>query len=634
MTARAFAGRLAPGRSDSRAALEAALARDGAAMSAAAGGLNVAWTRPLKEDMQHGDVLCVVDGAPRTAALSDALGLDPSTPPSELLAIGWKRLGERVLEATDGPFAFLLWDAGRGSGLIARDRLGQRPLFIARAQGALLFASEVRNLLRLLPARPAPDRNAVAHWLARTSGPPERTLYEGIEALPPAHLLRLDGHARSRRYWAPRYEEPRPIGVASAAAAVREGLGRAVGRALDGATRPAVMLSGGLDSGAVAAAARTLLPDAPPRAYSVVFPYDPEADESGRIAHVRGALGLDWTEASFAGGSALAAGLEFIEQWELPSLSPNLFVWSPLLRRAAADGADVVLDGEGGDELFGCARYLLADRLRAGRPVGALRLARRLPGMGAHPRVRWQRRALAKYGLRAALPHRLHIALRCARGRPVAPQWLTDRASRALAARDDAWGWRLRPGPLWHAQLAAQLTSGIAQQAADQLRRDAALGGVELRHPLRDPELIDLLLALPPELGFDPHVDRPLLRRALAGELPPALLWDDAKPAFNSVLTRALAGPDLPAVRALLADPHPLLAREVRSEHAAALLEPSAGREPPRAWALDVWRLASLELWLRHQDDPGRAAGALAGVEARAEIVFREGVFTRQAAKA
>jgi asparagine synthase (glutamine-hydrolysing) len=629
--ASALAGRFAPRQAlgaQEREDLERALGRDGAAASAASGGLAVAWTGGPATPTRGG-ALCLIDGRPRTDRLAELLALDPATPAEALLAAGWERLGDGVVAEIGGEFALVLWAGERG--VVARDRLGARPLFVAQTRGALLFASEVRNLLALLPARPGPDAVAVSHWLARTIPPGQRTLYEGVSALAPGHMVVLDRDGwRSRPHWRPRHSPPRQLGAAEAAAELRAGLAQAVERSLEGAGRPAVMLSGGLDSAAVAAAARRLRPAAPPAAYSVVFPHDPAVDESARIGRVRGWLGLDWVEATFEGGTALAAAVEFLDEWELPSLSPNLFVWTPLLRRAADDGVDVMLDGEGGDELFGCARYLVADRLRAGRPLGALRVARRLPGMGARPRARWLGRALASYGLRPALPLRLHRGLRAARGRDRGPDWLGEAPERARRQTDDRWGWKRTGGPRWWAHLVDQLTGPHTSAAADQLRREGALAGITLRHPLRDARLIDLVLSLPPELGFDAHLDRPLARRALTGELPPDLLANDHKPTFNSLLTTALRETDRPALRALLAEPHPELAGRVRTGLLAALAEPRAAPAASRGWALDLWRLASLELWLRHQEDPGNVARTLEPIDRAPAVSFREPVQTRQ----
>jgi asparagine synthetase B (glutamine-hydrolysing) len=150
--------------------------------------------------------------------------------------------------------------------------------------------------------------------------------------------------------------------------------------------------------------------------------------------------------------------------------------------------------------------------------------------------------------------------------------------------------------PIW-AQLVHTLTADRLG-AADEQRRQAAMHGLDARHPLRDPELIDLVLSLPPELGFDPHRDRPLARRAFARELPDEVLRYDRKPFFNRLLEDALDGPDRARMRELVSEPHPELAARVRRDSVAGRLD--SGGASGRARALDLWRLATLELWLRH----------------------------------
>ena len=601
-----FAGRFAPRLGDEAAwgpRLESAVRVDGPPASVAASPLTVAWAPA--EARPGDDVLCLFDGRVLTGDLSAELGSDPEAPDERTIVRGYRELGDEVVSLLGGEFALLIWDRSGRRGLIARDRMGARPLFTAEHAGALLFGSEIRNLVRAMPARPAPDGVALAHWLARTSGRHDRTLYEGIRRLPAAHAVCFSDSGWHRwRHWTPHYSAPAPRPVEEAAEELRAGLGAAVGRALECSERPAIMLSGGLDSSAVAAAARGLSAGAPPTAYSVVFPADRAVDELPRIARAREWIGLPAVEAAFVDGSPLAAGLEFLRAWEVPSVTPNLFIWLPLLRRAAADGVDVMLDGEGGDELFGCAPYLVADDLRSGRFGAAVRTARRLPGMGDRPGARLMRRALVSYGVRPALPYRLHEPLRRARGRARLPEWLGDEARLAQRTGDDPWGWKRTRAPRWWAHLADALTDRVdALGAADHLRREAGLAGLELRHPLRDAGLVELVLTLPPEHAFDPHLDRALARRALDGIVAPDVLRDDRKPVFNSLLSKGFEGRDRAALRALLADPHPVLARRVRAAALTALLRGPSHAARPHAWGVDLWRLASIELWLEYQSD-------------------------------
>jgi asparagine synthase (glutamine-hydrolysing) len=543
----------------------------------------------------HAGAACVLDGTPRTDRLAERLGLDPAQPAPALIAAGYDRHGSAVLDLIDGGFALAVWAPTGNTALVARDRAGERPLFLAESAGGLLFASEVRNLLAALPRRPAPDQDALLGWLARI---PLRdtTLYAGIQRVPPGHAVELGGGRWTvRRWWRPAAR--RHIATDDAAVAVRGELEAAVERAITGARRPALLLSGGIDSAAVATAAG----DRIATCYSGVFPDRPAIDETQRLRRVRAVLGLTGVESAIGSGSALAGAAEFLAEWELPPASPNRSVWAPLYRRAADDGVDVLLTGDGGDELFGCARYLIADRIRSMRPTAAVRLAGSLPGMRPHPRPRLIARALLVYGVRGALPPALHDRLRAARGRSRGPDWLT------RPARDDRWRWKRSPGPRWSAYLLHLLTDdplGTTEQRA----REGAMQGLRFRQPLLDPAMVEFAMSLPPELAFDGELDRPLLRRALSGELPDDILGSSRKPAFNALLESALAGPDRALATELITRPRQALRQLVDADRVAAIVRDLGRDGAPPALALDAWRIATAELWLRHHEDPGSTA--------------------------
>lgn len=565
----------------------------------------------------------MVGGRAETHRLATELGLDPRHPPARLILDGYASLGQEVLARVDGAFALLIWDEVAQQGLLARDRLGTLPLFVAWQGDSLLFSTEVRHLLQMLDRRPEPDTSVVSAWLAGTRTRGDRTLYRGVTRLLAAHALRLDpGRREPFRYWMPTYAAPEALGADEAAELLGSGLEDAVTRSLTGVKQAGLMLSGGLDSAAVSAAAVRQHPLERLCAYSTVFPGRDEVDESGRITQVRDWLGLPGVRAAFLDGSVLGGELEFLEAWELPSASPNRFIWQPMLKRAACDGAEVMLSGEGGDELFGCAVYLLADRLRRGHAGQALALARRLPGMGDQPRPRWLLRAMAKYGIRGALPHAPHQLLRRLRGRAV-PAWMSDRSAALHQRSDDPWRWKRLDGPRWWSQMVDLLTDrGDAIGAADQHRREAALSGLTMGQPLRDLQLIELVLGLGPELAFDARLDRPLARRALRSRLPADFLASDAKPFFNSVLTGSLAGRDLEPLRAILSDPHPALAWHVRPPELARMLRSKTEAKPSMTWGTEVWRLAAIELWLDHQYRPERVAHVKEALDPRPTVSF------------
>lgn len=558
------------------------------------GALGLAWSR--EGGQSTGTPRVLVASAGRIAGLervATELAI-PACAPEEVLARGYEAWGEGLLPRLRGAFSLVLWDRLRGSGLLVRDQLGAVPVFLHTGSGELLFASEVRVLLALLSATPSPDDVAVVHRLAGSRGPSDRTLYRGITRLPPGHLVRLDGERwQLGRWWAPSYrvpvDRPRPRLVAELRSEMRDAVARRVG----GDAPVGIMLSGGFDSAAVAAAAPVV-----PRAYSAVFPRHPLADESEAIALTRHALGLSGVEVALRGGSALAGALEFLDEWLVPPASPNWFLWAPVMRRAAADGMVSLLDGEGGDELFGASPALLADMLSCGRVAAAVHMARRIPGMGTQPRARWIARALQHYGVRGALPRGLHLLLRRARAseRPRAQRLRPD-AARLQRDTEHVWAWKDLDGPRWWAALADSLTAGSdALGGAEHLRREGTLAGVQLQHPWRDLDLVEFMLGVPPAASFDPELDRPLAREAMRAELPHQSRPRLDKAYFDALLVDALSGVDACGVRALLTGPGVEVTRYA-SPSAVRELRDGGGERSAKS----LWELAVMDIWLRRQ---------------------------------
>lgn len=510
------------------------------------------------------------------------------------LAAGYARHGEAMLEHLRGPFALVVWDRDARRGLLAQDQLGGRSLFTFRDGRRLYFATEVSVLLALLERTPSPDDLALAFHLVDHSVPEGRMLYAGVRRLGGGHHLVLSesGHVE-RRHWAPRYAPPLRAPRPELADRLRSELARAVGEEPDAA----LLLSGGLDSSVVAALATPR-----PHAVSATFPQTPELDEAPWAAQVAEHLGLTLTPAPVEHAKPLGAAAAYVDQWRLPLPVPGIVIEAPMVAAAQRLGARVLLDGQGGDELFGAAYFLIADHLRRGRPLAAWRLAQRNPWLGSDPPRRHVWQVFARTGLRGALAPGLHERIR--RARPVeryAPAWLDPRLASLYREADDPWRWKRADGPRWWAWLADALTRGRERaDIADYVRRRA--GGLEARSPLLDLGLVELALQLPPETNFDPVTSRPLVREALAGRLPPAVLARRDKRDYAGFYHRALQV-ELDEIRAMFDDRAAVGAyvdlRRFRADH---LDRPPAVGDPGwRAWAVHVWNVATAEQWLRAQ---------------------------------
>jgi asparagine synthase (glutamine-hydrolysing) len=553
----------------------------------------------------------VAGGGAAVSADTCAAGGATATPDTrateELVAAAYRRWGRALLPRLRGDFVLLLWDEEQGEGLIARDQLGVRPLFLHHADGCVRFASEMRHLLACLLRRPAVDPAGVAHWIALSNRPGLQTLYTGVSRLQPGGALLLDrGGVRVERYWEPRFEEPLELPQEQLIARTRTALRAAVSRRIGGQGLTGVLMSGGLDSSSVAALCAE---QAREQVYacSATFPEHPAVDEGELIGTLTRELDLRAIGAQVRPGGLLASVLESLAAWEMPLLGWGDFWTLPLMRAAAARGVHTMLDGDGGDQLFGVRTYLLADRLRHGHPLGALALAYELPGAEDRPPRRAVASVLRHYALAGALPYGLHRTLApLARGRT--PAWLLPRTARALLDSDVGLAWKRLDGPRWWAREAHVLTCGIEEVGVfEHQRRRAALADVEARHPLLDLDLVLLGLRHPPRATFDRRFNRPLLRASMAGLLPDAVRLRPEKARFETLIADCLTGPDGTAVRRLLTGPGLELGAYLDPEALRSALfegDPQA-RRGSFGWMWQVWRLLTAECWLRAQAHGG-----------------------------
>jgi asparagine synthase (glutamine-hydrolysing) len=284
----------------------------------------------------------------------------------------YERHGDAFVERLRGMFAIALWDEARGRLVLARDRLGIKPLYLADLADGLAFASELAPLLALGASAEA-DPEAVADYLVLGYVPGTRTGVAGIRSLPPAHVLvHEDGRARESRYWV---AEPR-------ARPLEETLDDAVRLHLRSDVPLAVLLSGGLDSSLIASLAAPHL-DEPLRTFTVGFA-DGALDEREPARAVARAVGSRHEELVVE--TSVADDLpEIAGRLEEPNADAAAIpLW--YLSRAVASEVKVALAGDGGDEVFGgYSRYAwdpVAAKVRALGP-----LARLLPERGGRKNV-------------------------------------------------------------------------------------------------------------------------------------------------------------------------------------------------------------------------------------------------------
>ena len=546
---------------------------------------------------QGSSYLCVLDGDITAAPWHDAEHRAGQPCSAHDVLAAWRHLGPELVAGMRGSFVLVLWESARRSGLIVRDPTGLRGLVRAQTQGALVFASEAKELLAALPQAPAPDPVALAFWLSDDNCWADRTFFEGVAPLRPGRLLELrNGEAIERTWWKLRYVAPQAVTLEEAGRQVSDAITHSIVVRARRGENVGVLLSGGIDSASVAALAGV----APQlghglAAYSAVFPHQPRTDERQRISEVARTLAIPSLQMSVHGGSPAAGAMRFIARWGLPPPSVNCFFWPLLLERVRDDGVRLLLGGEGGDELFALSPPLLADHVRSGRPLAALGLARRVPG-GDRQSTATLTRFLVNEAATATLPASwLRRLRRPSRAWTPQPPWLAPQLAKLHRAAQNPLAWREVDGPRWWAHSAHTLTTGREVMGiSDGIRRLYEGGGLRVHHPLLDPDVVEVVLRLPPELAFDARFDRALLRAAVSERIPESIRTSVVKSDFSPVLVAGITDSDLRLARELLLAPgahiRELIDTRANVEH---LIDGASDRhrDAPGRWAIDVWRL-------------------------------------------
>ena len=263
--------------------------------------------------------------------------------------------GERCVEYIGGMFAFALWDEKQQKLLLARDRIGQKPLFYAQEGSDFLFGSEIKSILAVHYQDPELDPLAMHDYLSLRFISPPRTIFKGIQKLPPAHTLTYqNGQISLRRYWQLSFREKLTLSEAEILEALREQLKHIVDSHLLSDVPVGAFLSGGLDSSMIVAVlARDLR--LKPQTYSIGVE-ESDFDETPYARMVAEHYQTDHIEERVA-ANLIQSLPKMI--WHLDEPSDPIAACMYQAARLASKHVKVVLGGDGGDELFaGFDRYV------------------------------------------------------------------------------------------------------------------------------------------------------------------------------------------------------------------------------------------------------------------------------------
>jgi len=267
----------------------------------------------------------------------------------------YEDFGERCVEHIDGMFAFALWDEKQQKLLLARDHIGQKPLFYSQNGSDFLFGSEIKSILAIRHQDPELDPLAMHDYLSLRFIAAPRTIFKSIQKLPPAHtLVYQNGQIILRRYWQLSFREKLTISESEILEALREQLKRTVDSHLLSDVPVGAFLSGGLDSSMIVAVlARDL--GLKPQTYSIGVE-ESDFDETPYARMVAEHYQTDHIEERVA-ANLIQSLPKMI--WHLDEPSDPIAACMYQAARLASKHVKVVLGGDGGDELFaGFDRYV------------------------------------------------------------------------------------------------------------------------------------------------------------------------------------------------------------------------------------------------------------------------------------
>ncbi len=445
-----------------------------------------------------------------------------------------------LLDAIDGMFAIGLWDSARERLLLARDRMGKKPIYYAVVAGRLLFASEVKALLEHPDVARRLDLAALNQYLTFSNVPEPRTLFEGIRKVPAGHALTCDRHGRIavERYWSP-LDGPEwraPTDRREAVERVRGLVKDAVRKRLMADVPVGAFLSGGLDSSTNVALMSRLV-STPLQTFTVEFTGFGPAENFHDVPYARrvaSMFGCQHAEVQVTASEALAYLTEMVQKQDEPLGDPACLPMHFVSRAAHQAGIKVVLVGEGSDEVF-CGYPDFAALLRVFN--GRWSLLKKLP--------RALRRAV-KVGaeLGGSAGGRVDVLRRAAEDEPLymgldvvffdweKDQLYTEAGRRAMPERaaDTVGGYYReilgrRPGADFSQQMSyVELRNRLPELLLMRVDKFSMAHSLEARAPFLDHRLAAYALSLPASMKMDGERTKTLLKDAAREWLPEEII--------------------------------------------------------------------------------------------------------------
>ncbi len=524
---------------------------------------------------------------------------------TETIVHAYEQWGDACVERLRGMYAFAIWDARRARLLLARDRLGVKPLYWAQIGSRLIFGSEIKAILESGLLTAEADASRIPEQLSIRSLAGSGTLFKGIQRLQPGHTLVFeDGVVRIQRYWdVPVGRAAESLSERDAVHRFRELLEESVRLRLMADVPLGMFLSGGLDSSAIAAVMARMI-DRPLQTFSVAFK-DRAFSELDYARQVSRAIGADAHEVVIDEQDYFSALPRMIWHEDEPiahtSSVPLYFV-----SRLASEHVKVVLTGEGSDELLaGYGRYPRALlNWTAGEAYAAVPASLRAwVATAVVPRLPSgvQRYANRSFVTRPVTPEALFFDNFAAIGLD-RQRSLLGAALAATATPEQAYGpsraYFDAPNGnstildrLLYADLKVYLVELLMKQ--DQMSMAAS---IESRVPFLDHKLVEFAAGLPNRLKLRGFKTKWILREAVRELLPPEIL-SRPKMGFPVPFGLWMRGPWSGVARDVLLDSRSRQRGIIEPAEVERLLD---GHVAGTSNGTDaIWTLLNLELWYR-----------------------------------
>lgn len=523
---------------------------------------------------------------------------------TEAIVHAWEEYGEGCVSRLRGMFAFALWDLRARRLLLARDRVGKKPLYYVHDGDRLLFGSELKAVLCDASVKRVVSAEALDDYLTFGAVPAPRTVYAGIQQLPPAHyVVWEDGRVRTEEYWNPTYRAVPPRSEAAWLEQFDAIFSEAVKLRMIADVPLGAFLSGGVDSSAVVAAMAAASPR--PVVTTTISFADGAFNEAPHARAVAQSLGTDHTELVVEPHAVdilprLAWHLD--EPFADSSAVPSYYV-----ARAARQRVTVALSGDGGDEVFAGYEWryglnMLEARIRGMIPAPVRRalgpLAAVWPKGDRLPRpLRW------KFFMRnmSLSPEEAYF-----NDMSLFTPWdkaslLSDGFRRELGGytplgRFQAHFDRVRGLDHLSRILYVDLKTYLPNDILVKMDRMAMANSLEVRSPLLDHEVIEFAATLPSEFKYRHGTSKYLLKRYAAQRVPTSAVHRP-KMGFSIPVASWLRGELRATGEDLLLTDRALGRGYFNPDHVRGMWARHQAKQQNHSHHL--WALMMLELWHR-----------------------------------